>query len=181
MAATPLMNEFPELAHLTREDLEDILNDPTYFQSIFHSLPQVKELYQAQAELGMANEAIARTNLSLQDRLYLLRTETKEAFDEAKSLESRWKDVEREQREIYQRFDPQFLLLRLRHATTAQDDASEALASSFVQSSPPRAAGNDASDVDEFIREFRELRKVYHKRMMWGDRWASGQVSWEDG
>jgi hypothetical protein len=43
-----------------REDLEDILNDPAYFQSIFHSLPQVKELYQAQAELGMANEAIAR-------------------------------------------------------------------------------------------------------------------------
>ncbi|KAG1772438.1 hypothetical protein EDD22DRAFT_861168 [Suillus occidentalis] len=181
MAATPLMNEFPELAHLAREDLEDILNDPAYFQSIFHSLPQVKELYQAQAELGMANEAIARTNLSLQDRLYELRTETKEAFDNAKSLESRWKDLEREQREVYQRFNPQFLLLRLRHATTAQDDASEALASSFVQSSPSPSSGNDASDVDEFIREFRELRKVYHKRVMWGDRWASGQVSWEDG
>jgi hypothetical protein len=42
------------------------------------------------------------TNLSLQDRLYQLRTETKDAFDEAKSLESRWKDVEREQREVYQ-------------------------------------------------------------------------------
>ncbi|KAG2066446.1 hypothetical protein BDR04DRAFT_1160228 [Suillus decipiens] len=180
MAATPLMNEFPELAYLTREDLEDILNDPAYFQSIFHSLPQVKELYQAQTELGMANEAIARANLSLQDRLYELRTETKEAFDNAKSMESRWKDLEREQREVYQRFNPQFLLLRLRHATTAQDDASEALASSFVQSSPSPSSGNDASDVDEFIREFRELRKVYHKRLMWGDRWASGQVSWED-
>ena len=83
---------------------------------------------------------------------------------------------------LLQRFDPQFLLLRLRHATTAQDDASEALASSFVQSSPSRASGNgnDASDVDEFVREFRELRKVYHKRMMWGDKWASGQVSWAD-
>jgi ESCRT-I complex subunit VPS37 len=80
-----------------------------------------------------------------------------------------------------QRFDPQFLLLRLRHATTAQDDASEALASSFVQSSPSPSSGNDASDVDEFVREFRELRKVYHKRLMWGDRWASGQVAWEDG
>ncbi|KAJ8586289.1 hypothetical protein M405DRAFT_843989 [Rhizopogon salebrosus TDB-379] len=42
-------------------------------------------------------------------------------------------------------------------------------------------SGNDASDVDEFIREFRELRKVYHKRMMWGDRWTSGQAPWEDG
>ncbi|KAJ8588660.1 hypothetical protein M405DRAFT_244892 [Rhizopogon salebrosus TDB-379] len=138
-------------------------------------------MYQAQAELGIANEAISRTNLSLQDRLYQLRTETKDAFDEAKFLESRWKDVEREQREVCQRFDPQFLLFRLRHATTAQDDAFEALASSFVQSSPLPSSGNDASDVDEFIRQFRELRKVYHKRMMWGDRWASGQVSWEDG
>lgn len=42
------------------------------------------------------------TNLSLQDRLYELRTETKEAFDNAKSMESRWKDLEREQREVYQ-------------------------------------------------------------------------------
>lgn len=44
-----------------REDLEDLLVDPAYFQAIFHSLGEVKALYQAQAELGMANEAIART------------------------------------------------------------------------------------------------------------------------
>ncbi len=71
-----LLQDFPELSHLTsvfrfsnpatnliylhsREDLEDVLNDPTYFQTIFHSLRQVKELYNGQAELGMANEAIA--------------------------------------------------------------------------------------------------------------------------
>jgi len=42
-----------------REDIEDLLTDPTYFQAIFHSLPQVKALYEAQAELGMANESIA--------------------------------------------------------------------------------------------------------------------------
>ena len=42
-----------------REDLEDLLADPQYFQAIFHTLPQVKDLYQAQAELAQANEAIA--------------------------------------------------------------------------------------------------------------------------
>lgn len=42
-----------------REDLEDLLADPVYFQAIFHSLQQVKALYQGQAELGMANESIA--------------------------------------------------------------------------------------------------------------------------
>ncbi|KAF8133774.1 hypothetical protein EV363DRAFT_933467 [Boletus edulis] len=111
---TPLMAEFPELSHLSRTDLEDLMNDPAYFQAVFHSLPRVQALYQSQTELGMANEAIAQSNLALQDRLYQLRSDTKDAFDEAKSLEVRWKEVEREQKEVYQRFSPQFLLLRLR-------------------------------------------------------------------
>ncbi|KAI9573610.1 hypothetical protein HD554DRAFT_2202277 [Boletus coccyginus] len=166
--ATALMTEFPELSHLSRTDLEDLLNDPAYFQAVFHSLSNVKALYRSQTELGMANAAIAQTNLSLQDR------PTKDAFDQAKSLEARWEEVEREQKEVYQRFSPQFLLLRLRHATTDQDNASEALASSFIQSSS--SGPNDASDVDDFVREFRELRKTYHKRVIWGDRWVAGQV-----
>ena len=48
-----------------REELEDLLNDPLYFQAIFHSLDRVKVLYQSQAELGMANESIASTLLSI--------------------------------------------------------------------------------------------------------------------
>ena len=103
-----------------REDLEDMLADPTYFQAIFHSLDRVRSLFQAQAELGMANESIASTiylhdlrallktcthtdhNTMLQDSLYRLRSETQDAFNEAKALEGRWKDLEREQREVYQ-------------------------------------------------------------------------------
>ena len=41
-------------------------------------------------------------NLALQQDLYRLRTEAQAAFDEAKSLERRWSDLEREQREVYQ-------------------------------------------------------------------------------
>ena len=41
-------------------------------------------------------------NLALQQRLYSLRSETKEAFDEAKQLEARWKELEKEQKEVYQ-------------------------------------------------------------------------------
>jgi hypothetical protein len=42
-----------------REDLEDMLADPAYFQAIFHTLSKVKELYKGQAELGRANGTIA--------------------------------------------------------------------------------------------------------------------------
>jgi ESCRT-I complex subunit VPS37 len=133
----------------------------------------------------------------MQEELYKLRSETKDAFDEAKSLEARWAELQREQREVYQvryglrtllllttiqRFTPQFLLMRLRHATTAQDDLSEALASSFVRSTSSETAATPANgkEVEDFVKEFRELRKTYHKRVMWGDRWTIGQVGWRD-
>ncbi|KAI5116881.1 hypothetical protein M0805_000397 [Coniferiporia weirii] len=180
---SPLFAEFPELAKLSREDLEDMLNDPQYFQAIFHSLPQVKTMLQTQVELGMANEELARGNLAMQEQLYQLRAETKDAFDQARAMETRWREIEKEQREVYQRFSPQFLLMRLRHATTAQDDASEALASAFIQSSstpPPGHAESNGKDVDAFVKEFKELRKTYHKRVMWGDRWTAGKVDWRD-
>ena len=74
--------------------------------------------------------------------------------------------------------------MRLRHATTAQDDASEALASSFVNSIAENENGmgvnGTGKEVDEFVKEFRKLRVIYHKRVMWGDRWASGQVGWRN-
>ena len=37
-----------------------MLNDPQFFQAVFHSLPQVKAMVQAQSELSMANEELAR-------------------------------------------------------------------------------------------------------------------------
>lgn len=45
---------------------------------------------------------LVENNLSLQQRLYDLRSETKDAFDEAKRLEARWKELEKEQKEVYQ-------------------------------------------------------------------------------
>lgn len=66
--------------------------------------------------------------------------------------------------------------MRLRHATTAQDEASEALASSFVLDNEAGAG----MDVDQFVKEFKEMRKVYHKRMIWAERWGSGRVTWRD-
>ncbi len=66
--------------------------------------------------------------------------------------------------------------MRLKHATTAQDELSEALASSFVHGAANVTASN-GKDVDDFVREFRESRKTYHKRVIWGDRWTAGEVS----
>jgi ESCRT-I complex subunit VPS37 len=80
---------------------------------------------------------------------------------------------------ILQRFTQQFLLLRLRHATTAQDEASEKVSSEFVIGSSPDGLAS-GKEVDDFVRDFREMRRVYHKRALFGDRWAKGDVGWRD-
>jgi len=203
-----LFIDFPELSSLSREDLEDLISNPAFFHATFHSLPAVKALFHAQTELGMANESIAKRNLALQDHVYRLRAETQDAFNEAKTLQAQQKEVEREQRELYQRYSPSFLLLRLRHSTTAQDDLSESLASSFVRSQPipssssskPGSSPSNMSSsaqstsastptpedstrgdvVDEFIRQFKDLRKTYHKRKIWSEQWAVDKVAWRD-
>ena len=79
---------------------------------------------------------------------------------------------------VPQRFTQQFLLLRLRHATTAQDEASERVASEFVKGSSDGLASG--KEVDDFIKDFRESRRVYHKRAIFAERWAKGDVGWRD-
>ena len=70
---------------------------------------------------------------------------------------------------------------------TAQDDKSEALASEFIQQLPNASLAASGTgtpgnglEVDEFVREYKELRKVYHKRAIWNERWSNGQVEWSD-
>ena len=143
--------------------------------------------------------------MASQEELYQLRAETKEAFDDAKALEERWRVLEKEQRDVYQvcyrvfrrcnnvndaliqRFSPQFLQMRLRHSITQLDDASEALASAFIAQSTSKSTSSSTEtpefngrELDDFVKEFKELRKVYHKRVIWGDRWSAGKVDWRD-
>ena len=75
--------------------------------------------------------------------------------------------------------------MRLRHATTAQDDTSEARANEFVRATPSEDEGGTVGngtgrEVDEFVREFKEMRKVYHMRAMWADLWQRGDVAWPE-
>ena len=92
---------------------------PACLQAIVHTFFKVKELYQGEAELGVANETIASAlassfgsylshettpdqNLALQDEQYRLRSKAKDAFDEAKALGARWMELQDEKKGVYQ-------------------------------------------------------------------------------
>lgn len=37
-----------------------------------------------------------------------------------------------------------------------------------------------ARQLEEFVRDFKAARKVFHKRALWSERWNRGEVSWQE-
>lgn len=37
-----------------------------------------------------------------------------------------------------------------------------------------------ARQLEEFVRDFKAARKVYHKRALWSERWGRGEVAWQE-
>jgi hypothetical protein len=95
-----LFVDFPELANLSyvfaalpprivmahegdrRQDLEDLLTDQEYFQTVFMGLPKVQSMLQSLVELGRANESIASAafthpyHMRSFNRLYIIQRRT---------------------------------------------------------------------------------------------------------
>ncbi|CDZ96195.1 Uncharacterized conserved protein [Phaffia rhodozyma] len=186
-----LYQAFPQTKALSNDDLHELLTDEAYREAFVNTLPQVADKIESISKVAKDNETLAEKNQSLQPGLVQLRSETLAAFTEAEQLKARWKEIEKEQASLYQRFSASFLNLRLRHALVDQDDTSEALANAFIEGSRAdtpsldvsgTAGSNDrgARALEDFTREFKGARKVYHKRAIWSERWGRGEVSWRD-
>lgn len=64
---------------------------------------------------------------------------------------------------------PAAQLGRLRAATTAQEHVAESLSTSFVDGD---------MDDDEFVRQYKDVRKVFHRRMLMKSKWEDGKLVW---
>lgn len=87
---TRLGEEYGALAALPRDELERLELDEAYFDAMFHTIPQVRRLYETHAALLEKVEAAAAHNMSLRPELEALRSETKTAFERARTAEAEW-------------------------------------------------------------------------------------------
>ena len=69
-------------AHLSRRDLNDLINDPLYLDAFVHSLPSAQEMQRQEEDLMASNETSARANLSLRNDLFALRDQVKRSHFE---------------------------------------------------------------------------------------------------
>ncbi|WOO77575.1 Vacuolar protein sorting-associated protein 37A [Vanrija pseudolonga] len=172
--ATPLLQQFPSLASYPPAFLKDLLSSPELTEAFLYSLPEVQQLAADVERLGRENDEVARQNLALRDELVALREATAQSYNHAEALKAQWTEIDKAQTNLYQRQRPSFLHMRLRHSLTAQDDASEKIATAFIEGT---GTGRDRA-LDEFIADFKAARKTYHKRAIWAERLNPDYNTW---
>ncbi|CAD6586496.1 MAG: hypothetical protein CYPHOPRED_003558 [Cyphobasidiales sp. Tagirdzhanova-0007] len=167
-----LLANYPETAKLSRDDIEELLRSPAYFDAFFGTLTQSSLLYKEHEELLSINEQVTAKNVALKERHEQLKQETEAAFREARSLQERWHSHTLPlQNEAYKRLAHPVQLSRLRHALGDQDRLSESLITSLLEGS---------ITPDDFARQFKEVRRVYYRRGTQADKWLGGQVDWRE-
>ncbi|CAO3589436.1 unnamed protein product [Absidia cylindrospora] len=148
-------SEYMAIMSKSPEELEELLLNETAFDIFFNNLDWVKNLKTVQDELQIGNENLAHKTLSQEDAVTKLRAEVQDLNTEYTSLKSMFMEKERQQQEAFNRFSSSTVLTRLKAGVYESDDLSESVAQSFLEGS---------LDHGSFVKQFRELRKVYHLR-----------------
>ncbi|WFC94919.1 hypothetical protein MBRA1_001557 [Malassezia brasiliensis] len=193
--ASPLAHEFPRIAQLSRDELRELVETPAnaheardqsaYLDALLHTLPDVRALYDEHEQLLHDVECAAAQNEQLRPVLLALRAQTRATYDEACAADAAWPAIEREMDEAYKvriltltkRFTPSALQTRLQLAMNEVHDESETLANAYVEGLPTSAAG-DIIDDTTFVRQYRALRTLYHRRAMLLEQCARQRVQW---
>ncbi|GAA5832319.1 hypothetical protein JCM11251_006408 [Rhodosporidiobolus azoricus] len=164
-----LARDFPEVAQLSKEDMQMLLEDPAYFDAYFNTMPQALALHQEAEAKMQENLELAEKSQAMKPDLDRLREETARLFNEANDLKVRWAYLDEAQRQAYERFSQPAQFSRYRAATTQQERLSDAMVSAFL---------NGEGDDESFVKQYREVRKVYHKRDVALRKWEEGKVVW---
>ncbi|KAI9244569.1 hypothetical protein BDA99DRAFT_528972 [Phascolomyces articulosus] len=147
--------EYASIANKSAEELEQLLTDDVAFELFFNSFERIRSMKTVQEELRIGNENLAQKNIGNEENILKLRSETKQLDEEYRKLRSEFDEKERQQHEAFNRFSSSTVLTRLKASVYESDELSESVGQSFLD-------GN--LDHDSFVKQFRELRKVYHLR-----------------
>ncbi|CAG8481169.1 11264_t:CDS:2, partial [Gigaspora rosea] len=150
-----IYEEFPEILTKSKEDLEDLLSNDIVFESFFESIERIRNTIAVQNEMRMGNETIAKETLSQENELNQLRQHVQERENALIELNSTIQEKLKLQQNALQRFSPSVLLTKLKSGVQQSDELSEQMANSFL---------SGELETDQFIKHFREIRKVFHLR-----------------
>lgn len=140
---------FSEIDELSKEEIRRILDDEDEFEAFINKLDISKQLVVDHSE----NVAIAKTNLSNQEKLRQLHTQAVSLQKELSESIAEYEKQRREYDNIVAKPDRREVIAELNKMKKRAFSASERIADHWLDSK---------GDVDEFLSEFLERRKIHH-------------------
>jgi ESCRT-I complex subunit VPS37 len=131
------------------------MSDDRAFEEFLFNLPTIRDLTQTKQDLLQQNANQATQNQTHETSLQSVRTSLRTHQDTFKNLKYSYEDSLRQHQDALVKLAPEYLLSRLRSAVGEAEELSDSIANEFL---------DGKIGVEDFIKNFRETRKVYHQR-----------------
>ncbi|KAK4227591.1 hypothetical protein QBC38DRAFT_477350 [Podospora fimiseda] len=163
----------------SKQDLADILSDPALISALTNSPQTIHASLQASHDgLHTAlNENMERASLLLELEGHLVhqRSAAQAQLLSTHALERQWRAKQASMDHALAPFAPASLYQRLNQGVQEQEAVCYALEESFLEGEGNGALATER-EVTDWIRRYREAKKVYYLRQEKKERWDEGRV-----
>jgi ESCRT-I complex subunit VPS37 len=149
------------LQHMSSDQLKEILNNETRFDTFVRELPQMKALFDEKEMLLASNKSLAEYNLSQEPIIREGKAALLEKFQEASNLGEEVKSLKNSLDTKSGNMNPDTLLALLEAANQESEEESEKMMEDFI---------SEGGSVDEFLENYYEKRKLAHLRRIKVDK-----------
>jgi len=161
----------------SKQDLSDVLAKPELLAALAHSPstthPSVAALQEPLQAALQDNISLASHLNEVEARLAHLRASAQTQLLSTHALERQWKQKQSDMDRALAPFSPSSLYQRLSQGIQEQEMVCRALEESFLEGDGGIATEREAA---EWVRRYREAKKVYYSRRERKERWDEGRV-----
>ncbi|KAL2178648.1 uncharacterized protein P884DRAFT_276548 [Thermothelomyces heterothallicus CBS 202.75] len=163
----------------SKQDLADILSDPALLSALTHSPqtihPSLRSSHDALRAALSENMELAAQLLDLEARLAHQRSAAQAQLLATHVLERQWRAKQGDMDHALAPFAPASLYQRLAQGVAEQEGVCHALEESFLEVEGDRALANER-EVGDWVKRYREAKKLYYLRQERKERWDEGRV-----
>ncbi|KAK7067925.1 Vacuolar protein sorting-associated protein 37A [Halocaridina rubra] len=164
VAHTSQVGVLPEVASLSREDLEDLLACEDKLTEFVSGLPPLTAIKNQCDQLVVQNEALAKATLERSVDYELARDATIQKVEELTALRASFDDLTLRQQQTSEKLAPSSIQESLLIFAVQSEEESEEIADDFLQKQ---------IDVDSFLGKYMEKRIETHLRKFKGEKLGS--------
>ncbi|KAK0618610.1 hypothetical protein B0T17DRAFT_510128 [Bombardia bombarda] len=163
----------------SKQDLADILSDPTPLTALTHSAqtahPSLRASHDTLQSALAENMERAAHLLDLEARLAHQRSSTQAQLLSTHALERQWRAKQADMDHAMAPFAPASLYQRLNQGLLEQSGVCYALEESFLEGEGDGVPATER-EASDWVRKYREAKKLYYLRQERKERWDEGRV-----